>query len=314
MGFEIKYKFHPRKQEGGYDTDKLEEKTAKVGKPFDDTPLEKCAAAIMGQLARRDIWVVDVEVYEVVKKKISFKESNDGKGILLKNKRFSLNSTAQMVAEDVVDETAPQQQALVPQPPTQMAIPQQLPPGMQPHQLIQRPQQAQMVDTLYANPNAAAIQHLPPPPINQKRVLYEVYFEPAIVYVPELKKMKLKFTRDKKYPVHEVIPSPTGSLAAQRIAVTDDTGKVITVDEKYFSSAGRGLLADKELNFSGGNGRGEQKPKLMYDDQMVADAPIHRGKMPQGIPEEYKDIPLDDGTIPESYFNVPEIRPGSKLM
>ena len=70
MGYEVKYIYHPRKEDGpGYDAEITEEKTAKVGKPFDDTPLEKCAAAIMAQLARRDVWVVDVEVYELVRRR-----------------------------------------------------------------------------------------------------------------------------------------------------------------------------------------------------------------------------------------------------
>src|SRR5205809_229584 len=91
MGYEILYQFHPRKEDGGYNTELTEEKTVRVGKPFDDTPLEKCAAAIMMQLARRDVWVVDVKVTELVKNEISFKESSDGKGIVLKNRKFKLS-------------------------------------------------------------------------------------------------------------------------------------------------------------------------------------------------------------------------------
>jgi len=186
MGYEIKYKYHPRKTEGGYDTEVQKDKTIKVGKPFDDTTLDKCAAAIMAQLARRDVWVVDVEVSELVKKQINFKESADGKGIILKNKKFSLSTTAEMVSGvDIIEEPV-------------------VPEGMQPHEVVQRPAQT---DDLYSNPNRAA-------PVrradhhssdtDQSKVLYQVYFDPEIVYVNEVKNLGLKFTEDKKYPVHKV--------------------------------------------------------------------------------------------------------------
>lgn len=292
MGYEITYKYHPRK-EGGYDTDNVLEKSAKVGKPFDDTPLEKCAAAILAQLARRDIWVVDVEVHELVKKKISFKESMDGKGIVLKNKKFSFNGAAEMVEECEEQPPAPV-----------------LPPGVHPHELIQ--QQPQL-DSLYADPNKSIQpKRLPMPPVNQKKVLYEVYFEPGDAYANVAKQMKLKLTLDKKYPVHAVIPHPTGRLDLQKLVVTDDTGKAITVDEQFFTTAGRGLYADRELGFSSGNGNGRgREPKLMYEGELSTSEPVirHGGvKYPEDLPENLRNLPLDDGTLPESVLAVPDIR------
>jgi hypothetical protein len=97
MGFEVKYIYHPRKEEGGYNTDLKESKVVKVGKPFDNTDIESVAAAIMGQLARRDVWVVDVEICEYTKSDVSFKECKDGKGIMLKNRKFSFNEAANLV-------------------------------------------------------------------------------------------------------------------------------------------------------------------------------------------------------------------------
>lgn len=289
MGFEVKYIYHPRKEDGGYDTEKNEEKIVKVGKPFEEVPLEKVAAAIMSQLARRDIWVVNVEVVELVRREVSFKECKDGRGITLKNKRYSFNDAAQMVAEDVIEETS-----------NELSIPQ----DVQPHELLSlRPQQQQnAIDELYSNPNKAApIKAIPLPPINQNKVLYKVLFDPG-AYANEVRRMKLKFTEDKEYPVHQVVPHPSGKLNLQRIALTDDTGQVVVVDEKYFMSVGKGLYADKELNFSGGNRRGVRKPKLSFENEYISGDPSGGGISHIG------GIPVDDGSIPDEYLAIPDIR------
>ena len=88
MGFECIYYFH-KKVDGDYDRENKETFKKKVGDPFDDVPLEKLAASIMAQMARRDIWIVDVEIFELTKKQISFKESKGG--IVIKNKKFSFD-------------------------------------------------------------------------------------------------------------------------------------------------------------------------------------------------------------------------------
>lgn len=289
MGYEVKYIYHPRKEEGGYDTNNKEEKFVKVGKPFDDTPLESVAAAIMAQLARRDIWVVDVQVQELVKKDIVYKECKDGKGIMLKGKKYSFNEAAQMVSEEAVEETG-----------TSPEIP--------PHNAIALSHQSQDVDELYQNPNKQiAIKKSLTPPINQNRVLYKVIFDPSIQLIPEVKRLRLKLTQDNQYPVHHVIQHPTGKLDLQKIAITDDTGRVITVDEKFFTTAGMGLLADKELNFSGSSRTRVKRPKLAFEDEMVLD-----GQDPTMVNKGNLSYPLDDGSIPDELLIVPEIRSSYK--
>lgn len=287
MGFEVKYIFHPRKSDGGYDTDTKEEKSVKVGKPFDDTPLEKCAAAIMAQLARRDIWVVDVEVFELVKKSISFKECKDGKGITLKGKRFSFNEAAEMISEDLTEE---------------LAVPQ----GMQPHELVamQKQQSEKGIEDLYSNPNKAVpVQKGLTTPVNQNKVIYKVLFDPPIQYINEVKRLGLRLSPDKEYSVHQVIQHPTGKLELQKIAVTDDVGRVITVDEKFFTIVGTGLLADKQLNFSGSTGGSYKRPKLAFEDQMVMET-----KDPRAASKSSQEIPVDDGNVPADLMAVPDIR------
>lgn len=276
MAYEVTYVFHPRKEEGGYDTEKLEEKTISIGKAFEETPLEKLAAGIMLQLARRDVWVIDVKVLELIKKEVSFKESKDGKGIVLKNKRFSLNGSSELVAENLTSEEL-----------------QVLPPGVQPHEVLLPSRLAQSADDLYSNPNKSLVKkRTDPRNIDKHRVLYWVYFEPELIYQTEARNLKLKFTEDRKYPVHAVIPSATGKLDAQQLAVSDDTGQVVIIDEKFFTSAGQGLLGDKELGFSGNSQKGIKKSKLSFEDQLTID----------------NSIPIDDGAIPKDLWQVPDIR------
>lgn len=305
MGYEIKYIYHPRKEEGsGYDTEVKEEKFAKVGKPFDDTSLEKCAAAIMAQLARRDIWVIDVEVSELVKNAISFKEAKDGKGILLKNKRFSLNSTAQLVAEE--ENVVHEQQALPAPPPHN---------NVHPHANLQEAAKPAALtrsqESLYtADPNKslAVKNSFDPRKIDRNKRLYEVYYEPYM-YQAEANSLRLKFTEDKKYPVHQVIPSPTGKLNQQQIAVSDDTGQVMILDEKFFTTAGRGLVGDDEVGFSEQR-QSKPKRKLLYEDQLTIDGTTASGSQQGAIPT---DIPVDNGAIPGGMVDIPDLRPGQKF-
>lgn len=278
MSFEIKYFYHPKKEDGGYDTEKTEEKVVKLGKPFDDTSLDKVAAAIMSQMARRDIFVVDVIVSELVKKEINFKECKDGKGIILKGKKFSFNeSSGQFVVEEECREIVPQEENIK--------------------------ENSQNLDYLYANPNATVpVKKRELTGINQNKVLYHVYFDPEIRLIPEIKRLGLRLTKDKKYPVHKIIEDPSGNLLGQKLVITDDSGKVVQASEVYFTVAGGDLLWDKELNFSEPRGEENKKPKLSFENQMF-DGEI--GRKGNGI---YEGIPLDDGSLPDEYLVVTDIR------
>ncbi|NDD59404.1 MAG: hypothetical protein EBZ47_09235, partial [Chlamydiae bacterium] len=68
MGFEVYYHFN-EKVEGSYE--KSDPKTFKrvVGDPLEDIPLDRLASSITAQLARRDIFISDIEIYEITKKR-----------------------------------------------------------------------------------------------------------------------------------------------------------------------------------------------------------------------------------------------------
>ena len=89
MGYEIICYYKKRKKAEEESSDEMLSFKKRIGDPYEETPIEKLATAIMMQLARRDIWVDDVEIYEISKKKISFKETKSG--IVIKNKKFIFN-------------------------------------------------------------------------------------------------------------------------------------------------------------------------------------------------------------------------------
>lgn len=286
MAYELTYFYHEKKPEGGYNTEERKELKKKVGNGFDDIPLEQVAGAIIKQLARRDIWVVDVEVSEYTKKPVSFKESTDGLGIVLKNKKFSLDHSATLVAQDISVDLVPEQAA-----PTSSTA------------LVKK----------QVKGNAGL--NLVEPPVNPNRIMYWAQFEPH-PFTQEARTKGLKFTVGKKYPVHRAKENENG--VGQIFYVTDDVKKMVQVDEKYFQVAGAGLVGDDEVE--GGfspQGPPENEPKLAYWSHMKGgEAPQLRngngngsgGKTMKDIPEQYRNIPLDDGSIPDSYFNVPDIR------
>ena len=108
MGFECLYHYHER-VEGDYNREEKKTFKKKVGDPFEEVSLEKLAGAVMAQLARRDVWIVDVEVYELSKKAISFKEAKGG--IILKNKKFLFegggDDSSSVIVQDMVQAPAP---------------------------------------------------------------------------------------------------------------------------------------------------------------------------------------------------------------
>lgn len=326
MGFEVRINFHPRKEEGGYDMGVKNEEIVKVGKPFDDTPLERLAGVVMSLMARRDVFVIaeEIEITELIRHQIGFKECKDGKGIVLKNKKFSFNEAAQLVAEDMGQPDArpqPQephiQQAIVPVSQNGQMVIHSNGNGQyhHPHEVmaVQRPQNN--IDDLYGNPNKpvpiARGNEGRPMLINQKKVLYKVYIDRDNAYGNEYRRLPAKLSLEKEYPVHAVIPSASGRLDAQRLAITDDSGKVAEVEEKYFTSVGLGLVEDQGGRFSGNNNRrsGVRKPKLAFEDEMFMDGP-DPSMAGRAIPH---NIPVDDGTIPEHLLQMPEIRRGRRM-
>lgn len=224
MGFECCYHYHER-VDGEYNKEETKILRKKVGDALEDVPLEKLAGAIMAQLARRDIWITDVEVFEISKKSVNFKEAKGG--IVLKNKKFLFDSggtTSFVTVEEI--EPLPQ---LEQHPNSQIQY--------QPQQFSQ--QQSQHLSAA-AHPHNLATK--------QKKAVDYVLFTPEPQQLHEAKRKNLRLTVNTKYAVLEKKMTPTG--VGEIYVVLDDLGREQSVSDAYFVPANINLVADRELNFS----------------------------------------------------------------
>jgi hypothetical protein len=101
MGYEIVFHYKESESPGTY-AEEVKTKSHKVGKATEEIPLEVLAGKVMSQLVRRNILIVDVEIYEYAKKKLSYKERADG--IVIKNKKFSFDSGSVVSTEEFEEE------------------------------------------------------------------------------------------------------------------------------------------------------------------------------------------------------------------
>lgn len=215
MGFEVYYHYN-EKLEDGYNNSEVKTLKKRVGDPFEDVSLDKLAASITAQLARRDIFISEVEVYELSKKKISFKETKGG--IVIKNKKFLFDSTEATFS--CVEETSE---------PEDVAIPCN-------QQTVQK------------SPNNILHPHEALSSSRSRRVIDSVAFAPEPHHIPELKRKNLSLTIDKKYDVFEKKPSPNG--IGEMYLILDDKNNEQLVPDLYFIPGSVNLFGDKELGFS----------------------------------------------------------------
>jgi hypothetical protein len=230
VGFECCYHYY-EKIDGEYNKEETKTFKKKVGDPFDDVPVEKVAASIMAQMARRDILIIDVEIYELTKKFISFKESKSG--IIIKNKKFSFDGAGEDSSFIAVEEL---QQLSAPSTQQQYTVTEFQPSSSN--------MPAQQLSAAATHPHNVKNNNNK----SVKRFVDVMVFLPEALHLHQAKQKNLKFTVNKKYPITEKRPSPTG--VGEMFVVQDDTGREQVVSDIYFVPANINLVADRELNFS----------------------------------------------------------------
>ncbi len=99
IGYEIVYSYYEKNETGEYNKELLKEKKVKIGSPHDDVSIDVLAGKILAQLARRNIFVQDVKIFEFIKKSISFRETDDG--IVIKNKKFRFDDGPVIIGEEI---------------------------------------------------------------------------------------------------------------------------------------------------------------------------------------------------------------------
>lgn len=197
MGFEVLYMYFERDDDGNYNRDEVKEMKKKVGEPFEEISLEKLASVIMTQLARRDVWIHDVKIFELAKKEISFKETKGG--IVIKHKKFSLDAGANIICQDI-QETKP--------------VVTTLPVPMHPQQIP-------------TNINIAG---------PARRPIKFIVLDSDPQTVMNIKKSGLAFTPNKRYPVFSETPHPK-EFGIHVYATIDDNKREVTVRDSYFVNA-----------------------------------------------------------------------------
>ena len=211
MGYEVIYRYKEAAGEPGAYSDEVKERSVKMGRVTEDIPLEALAAKIMAQLARRNILIVDVEIWEYAKKKVSYKET--ATGISIRNKRFSFDS-GRVVESDDFEEPSPiaedAQEDFKPVPSPSKDLADRSCPIANKN-LVRRPIRHEMYD---------------PEPLSEFKA----------------NQKGLKFTKGRKYPIYS--ESSMGTTVVYK--TTDDSGREIDISSEYFVAVGAGLIQQDE--------------------------------------------------------------------
>lgn len=202
MGYEIIFHYKEATEKPGFYSEEIKNKTYKIGKVTEEIGLDVLAGKIMAQLARRNILIVDLEIYEYAKKKISYRETSDG--IVLKNKKFSFDSGVVTTTDDFEDEVEVEQQEFKPIPSPSKEL---------------------------ADKSCPVIKNL------ARRALRHEIYEPEPMGDFKAKQKGLKFTMGKKYPIYS--ENSIGTTIVYK--TTDDSGKDVDVSSEYFIAIGTGI-------------------------------------------------------------------------
>ncbi|MCK9458462.1 MAG: hypothetical protein M0R80_02315 [Proteobacteria bacterium] len=258
MSYEILLKYHEETEvKGEYNREETKEKIIKCGKPFEDTPLEDVAGKIIAQLARRNILVTDVEVYEYYKKKVNYIEAEDG--IKIKGRKFSFDGTVKFSTEDT-DESDVEDKLL----------------GL----LNTNPNILDLIENITTKDKTKLQQILgknggsKPAPIGPIR--FEI-FDPVEGGVPPPGTLGglskgFKFTKGRRYPILQEKPVGIDPRLGLLYMTTDDAGVQRELSDRFFVVPPRldGAFIEDRAAYVGGDG---PEPTLSFGDQVKTDMP-----------------------------------------
>lgn len=245
MAFEIVFKYYEcLEDEIDYDKSKVLTYTKNLGDIFEDVSLEMLASMVFTQLARRDIFVFDLEIFELVKKKISYKQSKNN--ILIKNKKFGFSGDTIVVQE--IEQ------------PNLLSCKQE---SEVDNNMAQLKQVFSAVTApVYAVPVPAPAPAVPSPVVPSKslkdsRPIRKMIFVPSDTSY--LKGKPLRFTPNKVYSVYREKLANNG--IGMILCTIDDMGREVEVTDEYFINDTINLinenaevLKEDVLNWSGSKG------------------------------------------------------------
>jgi hypothetical protein len=198
MGYEIIFYYH-EKLEDEYDKSNIKELHKKLGKKEEEIDLEKLGRFILTHLARRDIWITKVKVFEYKKTEISFRETKGG--IVVKNKKFLLDGNLDITYLDE-EEQQPQPKQVY----FQQSVPQTVP------VFTQQQTQPQQPD-FEPEPELKMIFYPEDHPVNAKLFT------------------KFKLTNNKSYAIYG---SKKDSTGLEQYKIKNNLGNFVYVSEIHF--------------------------------------------------------------------------------
>lgn len=228
MGYELTFYYREQGDKLGDYKDEINSKKIKIGKPTEDIPLEYVAGKIISQLAKKSILLTDVEIYEYTKKKLNYKETDDG--ILIKNRKFKFDDGATLISNSNLD--------LNPEEDLQQKIlnilasnPQLL------SQIKSKPQSDLNNETPVAN-NVVKNGGNIVPPIQKAPMRYEI-FDPEPLLSQAARKRGLKFKVGNEYPIYEERKPPDGmeNMGLMYVTLDDDKNKQILSSMHFVTKA-----------------------------------------------------------------------------
>jgi hypothetical protein len=220
MGFEIVFHYKEGLDSGKYE-EEVKKRSVKVGSVQDEISLDAVAAKIFAQLARRNILVVDVEIYEFTKKRLNYREAEDG--FFIKNRKFRFDDgpSAAFSSEEAVEESNSVSQlvALLSSNPEILS------------KILQQ-NGSQKSET-----NKLNVVNIPRLTGLGKPIREEVFDPPAFLK-DEVRRRGLPFTVGKKYPIYEEKANSNSQAGVDYITV-DDTGQKRTINSIHFNLPGK---------------------------------------------------------------------------
>ena len=217
MGFEITYYYKEATEVVGTYEEEVLMKTSRIGKFDENISLDVMAGKIMAQLARRNILIVDIEIFEYAKKKINYKETDSG--ILIKNKKFSFDSGA-MVSSSSEEEDEEELTRIL----QDKDLLEKIKRAIGPVEHVQVSKQTGLKNL--APRNSASKTE------NKRAVRQEIY-DPELRAKMTVEQKGYKLTPGKKYSIYSEKKSVSG-IGSPNYLTKDDSGREVEISSECF--------------------------------------------------------------------------------
>lgn len=201
MGYECILHYYEEVSKGEYNKEESKTKSIKIGSPYEDIPAEVLAGKLMAQLARKNMLIFDIEIFEFAKKKISYKETNDG--ILIKNRKFNFDDDTTIF--NSVNSVQSEDEEVI----EKVVVPN--------------------TTAKTINPSVSS------PPKLDRPIRYEIFSPDDPLLLNSYRLEKMPFTLNQKYPIYSEKPAGNDIRLGMNYIVKDDKGDKRTVNDKFFT-------------------------------------------------------------------------------